>query len=203
MLKVNSYSAKGIKLADIALPKEWESEMNSSLLAQAVRVYTDRAHAGLRKAQTRAEVKRTTKKIYSQKGTGGARHGSRRAPIFVGGGVAHGPRPVSRELNLPLKMRRKATAVAMTEAVKDDRIVAASLDFGKTGEAQKFIDKVLKGKKGKVTFVIDRKSEVVRFLRNIKNVGVINMKDLNAYEIFFGGNIVLDKKIFMKEKKSK
>ena len=65
---------------------------NLSILSQAVRVYLSNQRTAQAKSQTRAEVNRTTKKVYKQKGTGGARHGSRRAPIYVGGGIAHGPR---------------------------------------------------------------------------------------------------------------
>src|SRR3972149_10697830 len=105
MLKVNSYSTKGTKLAAVTLPKDWEEKMNLALLSQVMHVYQDRLHIGLAKAKTRGEVNRTTKKWYAQKHTGGARHGARSAPIFVGGGVAHGPRPLRRELNLSDRMR--------------------------------------------------------------------------------------------------
>lgn len=202
MLKVVSYSAKGVKGKEISLPGEWEAKSNPSLLAQAIRVYTDRSHIGFAKAQTRAEVNRTTKKLYKQKGTGGARHGSRKAPIFVGGGVAHGPRPVKRELTLPLNMRRKAIAVAMTSAVKDGKVVAASMDFTKTKEAQSFINKALE--KGKTLFVVSKDNlKVVKFIKNIKDVKVVVFPGLNAFDIFFSRNLVFDIDIFKKEKKEK
>ena len=66
------------------LPKEFDQKLNMPLLAQAVHVYEERSHVGLRNTKTRSEVNRTTKKIYKQKGTGGARHGSRRANLYVG-----------------------------------------------------------------------------------------------------------------------
>lgn len=201
MLKVNSFSTKGAKLTDVSLPKEWEAKDNIALLAQAIRVYTDRSHPGLAKVQTRDTVKRTKKKLYSQKGTGGARHGSRKAPIFVGGGVAHGPTGVKRELTLPVAMKRRATAVAMTQAVKEKRVIAADLGFAKTLETQNFMKKVLQNQNKRTTFVVGHKSEVTRFLRNIRNSKVVRMTDLNAFEIFFGGNIILDKNLFKEEKK--
>ena len=93
MLKTKTYSLKGTKLKETSLPKEFGQKENLPLLAQAVRVYEERSHIGFAKTKTRAEVNRTTKKVYKQKGTGGARHGARSAPIYVGGGTAHGPNP--------------------------------------------------------------------------------------------------------------
>jgi large subunit ribosomal protein L4 len=202
MLKVNSYSIKGTKLADVTLPKEWEAKDNSALIAQAVRVYINRMHPSLAKAQTRDTVKRTKKKLYSQKGTGGARHGSRKAPIFVGGGVAHGPTGVKRELSLPLSMRRRATAIAMTAAVSEKRVIAASFEFKKTSETQNFVKKVIETKNPRITFVVkDNNWDEIKTLRNMKNSRTIKFSDLNAYEIFFGGNIILDSSIFGKTEK--
>jgi large subunit ribosomal protein L4 len=201
MLKVNSYSTKGTKLTSITLPKAWEEKSNDALLAQAIRVYNDRAHFGLVKAQTRSEVNRTTKKWYKQKGTGGARHGARSAPQFVGGGVALGPRPVSRELTLPDKMKIKALHIAISLAVKEGRITVADMSFKKTNEVQKFIDKVMGKEVPRVTFVIKKENlKSGMFVKNIKNAAVVNFSDLNVFEVFFGGNIVFDKSIFAKER---
>lgn len=204
MLKVNSYSNKGIKLAGtVTLPTLWEAKMNRALLAQAIRVYGDRAHIGEAYTKGRGEINRTTKKWYKQKGTGGARHGARSAPIFVGGGVAHGPKGVSRTLTLPTTMKRKATAIAMTQAVKEERVMAGELNFKKTNEAQKFIDKVITRKNPKVTFVMSAENaDTKRYLRNIENVRVLNFLDLNVFDIFFGGSIVLDGSIFKAVKKA-
>lgn len=202
MLKINSYSAKGTKLTAITLPKEWEVKANPRLLAQAIRVYNDRLHPGLAKAQTRTEVNRTTKKLYKQKGTGGARHGARSAPNFVGGGVALGPRPLHRELTLPMAMKKRALYLAITTKAKEDRIIAGEMSFKKTNEAQKFMDKVLQNKKARTTFVLKKENASTRKnIRNIENVRVVNFADLNVYDVFFGGNIVMDKSIFAKAKK--
>src|SRR3972149_8149295 len=140
-MKVSVYSAKGVKTGQMTLPKEFGEKPNMALLAQAIRVYEDGGHTGLSKTKTRAEVNRTTKKLYKQKGTGGARHGSRRAPIFVGGGVAHGPRPIKRVLTLPLKLRKLARAIAYTVKAKENEMVVVK-DLGKlekTKEASELI----------------------------------------------------------------
>lgn len=207
-MKATIYSAKGVKSGELTLPKEFGEEVNMNLLAQAIRVYSDRSHTGLAKTQTRAEVNRTKKKLYKQKGTGGARHGSRRAPIFVGGGVAHGPRPVKRELVLPLKMKKKALGISLSLRGKAEQIVIVSgLDkVKKTKEAQTLIDKLSKEIKGvkKFTFVLSESTlEVNRALRNIKNVSIVQYKNLNAHQVFFGGGLVIDKTVFEKAPKEK
>jgi large subunit ribosomal protein L4 len=100
MLKVDLYSFEGKKKENATLPKEYDVKPNLILLSQAIHVFESREHLGLARTKTRSEVAISTKKIYRQKGTGGARHGAKSAPIFVGGGTAHGPKGVKRILRL-------------------------------------------------------------------------------------------------------
>lgn len=207
MSKANVYSAKGVKKGSYSLPAIFGEKENLPLLAQAVRVYEDRKHLGLAKAKTRADVERTKKKWYKQKGTGGARHGARSAPIFVGGGVAHGPKGVKRTLTLPVKMKRKALAVALSIKAKEAEVVLVDgLDIlKKTKDAQNLVNKIVKNeardkKVTKFTFVVsDEALEVARVLANIKNTLVVPYKSLNAYSAFFGGILIFDKGIFVKK----
>jgi large subunit ribosomal protein L4 len=204
MIKIPTFTVKGTKVKETTLPKEFETKPNLNLLAQAVYVYEERSHTGLRKTKTRAEVERTSKKLYKQKGTGGARHGSRRAPIFVGGGVALGPRPVRRILKLSGKIKAKAKAIAYSlKADQKEIVVVAGLSkIEKTGEAAELIKALTKltGAK-RFTFVISEKSrQTPRFLRNLPNVRTIAYKDANAFDIYGGGMIVLDADIFEKSK---
>ncbi len=200
MSRVNAYSAKGTKVAAFTLPKGFQEKGSMDLLAQAIRVFEARGHFGLAKAQTRAEVDRTKKKVYKQKGTGGARHGSRSAPIYVGGGKAHGPRPVERALHLPEKMRQKALKIALGLKVADGKVVVSDLGkIKKTKEAQIVVDKI--GAKGKVLFVIKNSETSKKPFINIKSSEVIPYKDLNAYNVYFGGTLIFDKAVFEKEPK--
>jgi large subunit ribosomal protein L4 len=204
MIKIPTFTVKGTKVKETTLPKEFETKPNLNLLAQAVYVYEERSHTGLRKTKTRAEVERTSKKLYKQKGTGGARHGSRRAPIFVGGGVALGPRPVRRILKLSGKIKAKAKAIAYSlKADQKEIVVVAGLSkIEKTGEAAELIKALTKSTGAKrFTFVISEKSrQTLRFLRNLPNVRTIAYKDANAFDIYGGGMIVLDADIFEKSK---
>src|SRR6185437_7247197 len=99
----------------IALPGEiFGEKLNKALLAQAVRVYLANQRQGNASTKTRGEVDGSTRKIYRQKGTGRARHGSVRAPIFVHGGIAHGPKPRDFSLTMPQKMKQKALFSALS-----------------------------------------------------------------------------------------
>ena len=180
------------KVSDFKLPKEFKVKASPRLLAQAARVYEERGHVGLRKAQTRAEVSRTGKKLYKQKGTGGARHGSKRAPIFVGGGVAHGPRPIRRILSLPSRLKN----ISKLMALSTKEIVVAS-GFGtieKTKEAQEFIKKL--GEKRFLFLLSEKNKKSIKKIRNLAGVKVKLFGSANAWDVLNGGTLILDKDIF-------
>lgn len=211
MLNVPVYSLKGTKLGQMSLPKEYGKDLNLTLLAQAIRVYGDRSHVGLSKTKTRAEVNRTKKKWYRQKGTGGARHGAKSAPIFVGGGVAHGPRPIKRTLKLPAKMKKNSLISAISLKAKNNEIFV--LDgfnkLEKTKEVASFLKKLptQNSKVGKkYTFIVKEENRGARkVVDNFANARVISFRNINPYQVFYGGTLIVDKDIFetkkLKEKK--
>jgi large subunit ribosomal protein L4 len=200
MTKLDVFSAKGVKKQAVDLPKDFIEKENPALLAQAIRVYEGRRHSGLSKIKTRGEVVASKRKIYRQKGTGRARHGALSAPIFVGGGKAHGPKGVKRKLELPKKMRRKAVGIALGLKVKNgDLLVIDGLSsLKKTKEAQKLVDKILANRKkgDRVSFVLSEKNfSAVRAIRNLPNAEAVSFHNLNAYQVFHGGVLLLDKEI--------
>lgn len=209
-MKVNLYSTKSEKASDLSLPKEFSEEVNKALLAQALHVYRDRSHAGLSRVKTRAEIDLTKAKAYKQKGTGRARHGAKSAPIFVGGGVTHGPKGVKRTLLLPKKMKQQALVSALSLKAKEGKVAGATDLSGikKTKDAQVLVDNVISGEKAKagsrVTFAVSEKNAgVYPFMKNIKGVTVERYSDLNAYKVYLAGRLVLDADIFAKETKKK
>ena len=102
------FSLAGTAVGNVSLPKEtFGAKVNEKLLAQAVRVYSTNQKVMPGSTKKRGEVHGTTAKMYKQKGTGRARHGAKTAPIFVGGGVAFGPKPRKIQLHLPPKMKRQ------------------------------------------------------------------------------------------------
>ena len=174
-------------------------------MAQAVRVYEERSHIGFAKTKTRTEVNRTTKKIYKQKGTGGARHGARSAPIYVGGGTAHGPKPIRRVLTLPKKMTKLALYQALSAKLfqKQVFVISGIEKLAKTKEARDFIKKVAKAeaiKSKKFTFILSEKNmPVKRYLKNLEGIKIDTYKDLNVFNVLFGGTLIFDREIFTKK----
>ena len=203
MTKANLYTSKGTKTGTIALPKVFSEKENMALLAQAIRVYTHTGHSDGVKKQTRADVNRTKKKVYRQKGTGGARHGAKSAPIFVGGGVAHGPTGLRRPLTLPRKMAQKALGVAFSmKAKREEVVVLSGLDkVSKTKEASQMLAKVAGGRA--LIALSEKNKAKVSVFKNIKNADVMMYKDLNAHKVILGGVLVIDNEVFEVKKTKK
>ena len=149
----------------------------SKLIAQAVRVYLANQRQGTQSALTRAEVNRTRKKMYKQKGTGGARHGDRKAPIFVGGGATFAPKPRDHSLKMPKQMRQKALEEAL-KLKKPEKIVLSKVD-GKTKSLAGLIDT----QKSALLITKDYNKKVYLAGRNIANLTILPKNQLNVFAI--------------------
>ncbi|MBL7036391.1 50S ribosomal protein L4 [Candidatus Microgenomates bacterium] len=205
-LRGKLYTQKAVQGKDVVLPGEFDLKENKSLMSQAVRVYEDRSHTGEALVKTRGEVVRTKKKWYKQKGTGGARHAARSAPIFVGGGVAHGPKGISKTLHLPKKMKSAALVQAISYIFSNEKAVLVT-DLGnvsKTSQAAKMVGQ-LKNKlelksTSKVLVVLGKDSyENSRFFKNIENVEVICFDVVSAYKLLFSGFVLMEEGVFTKK----
>ncbi len=160
---------------------------SSMLVAQAVRVYLANQRSGTAKAKTRAEVNRTKKKWFKQKGTGNARHGARSAPIFVGGGVAHGPMGDTNwklSMSKTMRMRALETSLAM-QAEKGKVMVVEGFDTlsGKTKEMVTALDSMKLTGKAILVIVDTIADAVMRATDNIENVLVMQAKDSSTYVV--------------------
>ncbi len=185
-------SAKG----KMTLPAELFGEtVNKQLIAQAVRVYLANQRVGGANTKTRGQVEGSTRKIYRQKGTGKARHGSIRAHIFVGGGVAFGPVTHDFSLTMPTKMKRKALASAITSQYQAGNVVI--VDGLETLEPKtKFMAKALTAVSGAETMllVISEKAEfVTRTARNIQGVDILPAHSVSTYDILSHKKVVFMK----------
>ncbi|OGH10994.1 MAG: 50S ribosomal protein L4 [Candidatus Levybacteria bacterium RIFCSPLOWO2_01_FULL_36_13] len=187
----------------MSLPKEiFGVEENKSLLAQAVRVYLANQRSGTAKSKSRGEVNISTRKIYRQKGTGRARHGAASAPIFVGGGVAFGPRPHDFSLKLSKNLRRKALFMALSSKLAEGEIKIVSgfekLEPKTKNMAQAFAKIEKEGKKRNLLLVTPDSTEkyvnVVKAARNIKGVEIMPSSLLNTYQVLKAKEL-----LFMKE----
>ena len=167
--------------------------INQNLLSQAIRVYLANKRQGSSKVKTRGEVARTKKKWFKQKGTGNARHAARSAPIFVGGGVAHGPTGIENwSLSMSKKMKRKALSVALS-AQAENIIAVETLDHlgGKTKQAAAFLN-TIKATGKRVLLVLDEAQSPVRSaFNNIPRTTTIADCLVNAHDIVSADVIIL------------
>ncbi len=198
-LTVSVYDLEGKATGKVTLSDVIFGEpLNKKLLAQAVRVYQANKRQGNASTKTRGEVDGSTRKIYRQKGTGNARHGSIRAPIFVKGGIVHGPKPRDFNLELPKKMRRKALFSALSAKLADGEIRVLSgfekID-AKTKAFAAVIGKLtLDSKKIKILLVTpDSFESAKRGSKNIQGVSSTSANRLNALEVLRNKHILIAK----------
>lgn len=203
-LSIPVYSLAGRAAGTLSLPKEiFGAKVNEKLLAQAVRVYMTNQKNLTASTKTRGEVRGSTAKIYRQKGTGRARHGAIRAPIFVGGGIVFGPKPRKVRLDLPKKMKRAALLSALSSKAGNKEILGLSgikRATGKTKEIAKLLNKISGGKS---TLIVtgEKTDNVVRATRNIPGVSTLPANLINAYEILKHDFLVVTKEAVERLKK--
>ena len=198
-LSIPVYSLAGRSSGTLTLPKEiFGVEVNQQLLAQAVRVYMTNQKNLPASTKTRGEVRGSTAKIYRQKGTGRARHGAIRAPIFVGGGITFGPKYRKVRLELPQKMKKSALLSALSAKMIDKKIVGLSgieKASGKTKEVVALLGRI--ALKSKVTSILivtaDKNDNIIRAVRNIPKVSSLPANLINAYEVLRHDMLMLTK----------
>ena len=201
---VDSYNQKGEKLGRIKLPQEiFGIEMNSDLVHQIMVSQMANRRQVIAHTKTRAEVSGGGRKPWRQKGTGRARHGSIRSPIWIGGGVAFGPRKDKVfKKKIPKKMRRKALFMVLSSKVKDKELLV--LDKLEAKEPQtKIMAKMMKNlrkkikdfKEGSVLFLLAKKDEnLIKSLRNIKKVKTILARESNVLDLLKYKYLIIPKK---------
>lgn len=201
MNKIKHITAKAEEM--VAAPKIFGEYSQPALVAQAVHVYRELAHAGTAKAKTRAEINRTKKKWFKQKGTGNARHGARSAPIFVGGGATHGPVPVNHAIALSKKMVKKALLASLSFKATHSTVVLVDMPtLSKTKDAAALVARIQTKKTDRVLLVVADPTKVKSVFRNIPQVGIIAYADLNAYHVATSGVLAFEASLFAaKEKK--
>ncbi len=171
------------------------------VLWEVVKWQLAKRRAGTHSTKTRGEVAYSGRKILPQKGTGNARHGDRGAPIFVGGGVAHGPKPRDYSYNINKKVRRKALKMALSDRAKEGNIIVVedfTFEQPKTKQAVEFL-KSLGIENDKVLVVIaDKDVNVQKSFRNLPKVVVIPAEGLNVYDILWANKVVITKNALQK-----
>ena len=167
-------------------------EPRADLIQRVVVWQLAKRRSGQHKVLTRAEVNRTKKKMYKQKGTGQARHGARSAPLFVGGAKAMGPVSHSHEFDLPKKVKALGLRHALSAKAKNGAIVvldeAKSKDI-KTGTLAKQFGKLNVGRALVVDGEFDKNFQLSA--RNLSNVSLLSVAGINVYDIMRSEKLVL------------
>lgn len=181
-------------------------KVNKTLVAQAIRVYLTNQRQGNASTKTRGEVDGSTRKIYRQKGTGRARHGGVRAPIFVKGGIVFGPKPRDYSLSLPQKMKRSALLSALSAKAQDSQVTVLSGLAGLEPKTKLFVEMLKKvgiaDKKQKLLFVTTPELQKARRGgQNVPGVAFTAVNQLNVYDVVNTKNLVLDKTVVDELKK--
>ncbi len=186
-MKIETFDING-KGKSIEIPEKiFSAKVNEKLISHAF--YSNNANTKLRIAKTKQknEIIGSTKKIYAQKGTGGARHASKKAPIFVGGGVAHGPKGGGnykvRKLN---KKEKKLSLISIFSKKNKDKLLSVFEDFKtKISKTKEFFEFIKKYQIENCLIVVDKNSKknIELSARNIPNIKITMVEFLNIFDV--------------------
>ena len=190
---LNISGKKTAKKADL-IDSIFAAEPNDHCIYLDVKQFLANQRQGTHKSKERAEIARTTKKLKRQKGTGGARAGSMKSPLFIGGGRAFGPRPRDYSFKLNKKVKTLARISALTYKAKDNAITVLedfSFEAPKTKNYMDLIKNLNFTDKKTLLVLGDANKNVYLSSRNIQGAKVVNASDLNTYDILNAQNIIL------------
>tara|TARA_B100001559_G_scaffold225433_1_gene189405 strand:- start:25 stop:660 length:636 start_codon:yes stop_codon:yes gene_type:complete len=189
-LNIDGSKAETIDVSDKIL----KLKVNHKLIKYVIDWQLNHAKPRLAKTKQRNEIRGSTKKIVAQKGSGGARHASKKAPLFVGGGVAHGPKgAVYKIKKINKKVRKLALAQTLSKKYSDKNLYILSdvkKEIKKTKEFNNFLKK---NKLDNVLIISDKDSlkNINKSARNIKNVKLLKHEGTNIYDLFKYKNVVM------------
>lgn len=195
MPTVPVYNIKGSQVGEIALNDQvFGVKVNKALLHEAVIMQLASRRLGTVAVKTRSMVKGGGRKPWRQKGTGQARHGTRRSPIWTGGGIVFGPMPRDYDYNLPKKARRQALRSALSAKVEaGEMIVVDSLPISepKTKTMVNILEN-LKANKA-VIVTVENEDSVSKSARNIPGVLTLTSDGINVYDLLAHDHLVITK----------
>jgi len=187
MPQTMKYNSKGEKTAEIDLSDDiFDIEINKEVVHQVVTAQLAKVRSGTASTKTRSEVRGGGRKPWRQKGTGRARHGSIRSPLWVGGGITFGPKPRSYNKKVNKKMKKNALKSVLTDKVKNEGVMILDelkMDEIKTQEMVNFLDD-LGLKDRKVLILLPGKDKNIYLsARNIPHVKTLVLDGLNTYDL--------------------
>jgi large subunit ribosomal protein L4 len=187
------YSIDGKEKGRYELPEFFNTEVKTALLHEITTGYLANLRSGTHATKTRGEVSFSGAKPWKQKGTGNARAGQRNSPLWRKGGIVFGPQPRDYYQKMPKQKRKLALNMAFSNLVKEDNLVLVDLikfEEAKTKNVASFLKNVkVDGKK--VIIALSKKDDVIKTAaKNIKNVVVEQIANLNAYQVMWADKIV-------------
>jgi len=193
-MKLKVIDISGKKIDDIEISdKIFSLEPNKYLIQSLIDWQLNHFKARTAKTKQRSEIKGSTAKIYAQKGTGGARHSSRKAPIFVGGGIAHGPKGAVYKIN---KINKKVRKIGLFHVLSHKNKVNSLFvvaDFKDEIKKTKLFNEFLLKNKLKNSILIsdkNSKSKIIKSAKNIPNLKIIDQEGANAYDLLKYKNVI-------------
>ena len=193
-MKLKVINMDGKKIDDIEISDGiFSLKPNKYLIQSLVDWQLNHFKARTAKTKQRNEIKGSTAKIYAQKGTGGARHSSRKAPIFVGGGIAHGPKGAVYKIN---KINKKVRKIGLFHILSHKNKVNSLFvveDFKKEIIKTKLFNKFLEKFKLENCLIISdnsSKTKIIKSTRNIPNLKIIDQSGTNAYDLLKFKNVI-------------
>ncbi len=197
MVSLPVYNRTGEEVGTYEIdPAELAPRVNKQLLHDAVVMYQTNLRQGSAKTKSRAEVAATTAKMYRQKGTGRARAGTSRSPIRRGGGHAFAKKPKDWSYRLPKKAVRLATRMALASRIADEEVTLIddlSFDAPRTKEMAEILKALDVGKIRLLVAVADYDVNVYKSIRNLAEVSVLPVKELNALEVLRPRRLLMTK----------
>ena len=190
LLNIEGTKTETIELSD----KMIKLKVNHKLIKFVIDWQLNHLKPRTAKTKQRNEIRGSTRKIVAQKGSGGARHASKKAPLFVGGGVAHGPKGNNYKIKkINKKVRKLALAQTLSKKNNDKKLfILADVkkEIKKTKEFNKFLEK---NNLANVLIISDSESlkNINRSARNIKNIKVIKQEGANIYDLFKYNNVIM------------
>ena len=194
MSSLDVYNTEKKKVGTVDFPAILGEKPNSALLHQVVVAQLTNRRQGNAKVKTRHEVSGSTRKIYRQKGTGGARHGDIKAPLFIGGGQAFGPKPKDYDVRLPQKIREAALKSALLQRKAEGKLwILDDLNFQapKTKKAAELFEKF--GIAGALVVLEKEAGSVEKSVRNLEKFKVSRVESLNVVDILHFEHLVLSR----------
>lgn len=193
-MKAKVFSINGEEIKDITLSDEvFGREVSEGSIYYAIRNELANRRVGTASTRTRSEVRGSGAKPWAQKGTGHARAGSKKSPVWVGGGTVFGPKPRDYSYSMPKKMKRAAMMSILSLKAKNDSIVVVedfSIESGKTKDLINIL-KSLSVDGRAVVILKDDDAMLRRAGRNIPGLSILSYNRLNAHKLYYGKKIVL------------